>query len=127
MTTLVTHYFDVDKFAFFYKQGTIIVSIYIIYCRIVFVFALLILSLFLSYRFYVTLFMLAWVGRLLPYSDQVASHSNHTPRAALSFSSNNSFSRFKDDMKWLQLFMGMIDAKVLLDRMPFLAPTLLWD
>ena len=51
---------------------------------------------FLSYRFYVTLSMLAWVERLLPYSDQVASHSNHILIAALPFSSNNSFSRSRD-------------------------------
>ena len=28
---------------------------------------------------------------------QVANHSNHTPRVALPFSSNNSFSRSRDD------------------------------
>ena len=48
-------------------------------------------DIYLSYRFYVTLPMLVWVERLLPHSDQVASHSNHTPKAALPFSSNNSF------------------------------------
>jgi len=40
--------------------------------------------------------MLARVGRLLPYNCQIANHSNHTTRPALSFSSVNSFSWSKD-------------------------------
>ena len=76
-------------------------------------------SLCLSYWFYVTFSMRAWVGLLLPYSDYVASHSNHTPRAAVPFLSINSFSRTKDG--------GMIvsihgDHWCKLGRTPFLAP-----
>ena len=38
---------------------------------------------------------IAWVGWLVPYSGKVSSHSNHTPRKALPFSS----SCFKDCRK----------------------------
>jgi len=40
--------------------------------------------------------MLARVGRLLPYNCQIANHSNHNNRPALSFSSINSFSWSRD-------------------------------
>jgi len=41
-----------------------------------------------------------WVGRLLPYNCQIANHSNHTTRPALSFSSIISFSwsRYGNEM-----------------------------
>ena len=43
--------------------------------------------------------MLAWVGRMLPYSNQVENHFNHTPRAALPFLSINSFIHYKDGLE----------------------------
>ena len=84
----------------------------------------------LSKRFYVTLSMLAWVGWLLPGRDQVASHSNHIPRAALPFSSNNSFCRSRDGRGMVIAIHGDDWCKSLLGQKftcPSWRQTLLWD
>ena len=50
--------------------------------------------------------MLAWVGRLLPYSDQIANHSNHTSSAAFPFSSISLFIRSKDGLEMVEAIHG---------------------